>query len=225
MADMYGRIQQRDATRNSDGGAVQWRMLRGGEGVTSDWIQALILEGLGYSVQFGAADVAGPGPGTFGAGVIDLDEFDMLMTLPAGNTVAVVPIYWRPVYEAIGTIAAVQGLLCSGSGGIIGANSIAPTKPNMHDLSSNVSAVTVAALGDDGGTVIVVNKYIHRFGGTHLTGVAGTGQTLAPEWSARAHGNAPVVAGASKQIAAFTGGQAGTGFHHFQWLELPLAAV
>ena len=75
------------------------------------------------------------------------------------------------------------------------------------------------------GTAFVPTGYIYREGGTHLTGVAGTGQTLMPEFSVMKVGSLNVVYGASKQIAGFTGSQAGTGYHHYTQFELPAGSV
>ena len=168
-----------------------------------------------------AADKEDTDPGSFSSAAADFDEFDFLQTLPAGGTVGIIPIYFKPVFEAIGTIAAVDVILAYGSGGVVGANSITPTAVNLRPDSSIASVCTLSALGDDGGTVIALGGYIYREGGTHLTGVAATGQTLMPEWSIGKAGFAPVIVGASRQVAAFLSSQAGTGYIHYQWLEMP----
>lgn len=214
MADMYGRDRA--------GNGVQARMYNGrGMGVMP-WVQACILDGLGYGFEFGSAQNSVTTVGTFGAGGADLDEFDMLVTLPSNGLTAILPIYWKPVLEAIGTIAAVDCLLVYGAGGVI-SNGISATPANLRQGSAALSGCTVAGLGDDGGTVITVEDAIYREGGTHLTGVAATGQTLFPEWSISKDGFAPVVEGVSKQIAGFASGQASTGFMNFKYLEFASA--
>ena len=224
MADMYGLVQQDGAARTSaDGGKQQWRMLRGGEGIVVPWIQALILEGLGFSTQFGAADLEDTDPGSFSSAAADFDEFDMLVTLPSSGALGLIPIYFKPVFEAIGTIAAVDVVLIHGTSGVIGANPLTPTLKNMKPSHANTSGCTISALGDDGGTVMVCTGYIYREGGTHLTGVAGTGQTLMPEWSIGKAGHAPVVSGASRQVGAFLSAQGGTGYIHYQQIEMAAA--
>jgi hypothetical protein len=223
MADMYGRVQQDGAGRVQDGSSAQWRMLRGGEGVVVPWVQALILEGLGFSAQFGAANLEDTDPGTFGAGGIDLTEIDMLVTLPSSGALGLIPIYFKPVFEAIGTIAAVDVLLAHGTAAVIGANSITPTLTNMKPGHANTTGCTIAALGDAGGTGLTITGYIYREGGTHLTGVAATGQTLMPEWSIGRAGHAPVVSGASRQVAAYLASQAGTGYIHYEQIEMASA--
>lgn len=202
-------------------GHTSWRGLADGTGVVVPWVQALILEGYGFSTQFGAADLEDTDVGTFGAGGVDLTEFDFLQTLPSNGSVGIIPIYWKPVFEAIGTIAAADALLVYGSGGVKHASGITPTAANMRPDSNIASAVTMSALSDTGGTGITIGGYIYREGGTHLTGVAGTGQTLMPEWSIAKSGFAPVIVGASRQVAAFASAQASTGYMHYQWIEMP----
>jgi hypothetical protein len=133
-----------------------------------------------------------------------------------------IPIFWKPVLEAIGTIAAVDVLLCYGAGGVIsnGITTLTAGINNLRQDSSNTSGCTIGGLGDAGGTAITVQGYIYREGGTHLTGVAATGQTLMPEWSVATSGFAPVVAGVSKQVAGFASAQASTGYITYQWLEM-----
>lgn len=221
MSDLrvYGRTQS--VSRVSPPGWVGARGLTDGAVVVAPWVQALILEGYGFTTGFGAADKEDTDPGTFGAGGIDLTEVDFLQTLPSSGTVGIIPIYWKPVFEAIGTIAAVDVLLAYGTAAVAGANTITPTANNLRPDSTLTSACTLAALADTGGTALTVGGYIYREGGTHLTGVAGTGQTLMPEWSIAKAGFAPVIVGASRQVAGFASAQASTGYMHYSWLEMP----
>lgn len=215
---VYGKNQ------NIDRGTAGWKGARGlldGSVVMANWVQALIMEGYGFGVGFGAADKEDTDPGTFGAGGVDLTEFDMLVTLPSNGSVGIIPIFWKPVFEAIGTIAAVDALLIYGTGGVAHASGIDPAFTNLRPDSSIASACTCDALADAAGTTIVVGGTIYREGGTHLTGVAGTGQTLFPEWSIAKAGYAPVIVGASRQVAGFASAQASTGFMVYHQLEMP----
>ncbi len=226
MAEARIYAAQESVGRTSDGEYIGLRGTRDGALIALPWIQACIWEGLGFSVGYGAAANEDTDPGTFGAGGADLDEFDMLQTLPANGSVGIIPILFKPVFEDIGTVLAVDILLCYGSGGIVGANSVSQTPVNLRSDSNNTSACTVAGLGDDGGTVITIGSYIYREGGTHLTGIADTPATLLNlEWSAQKVGYAPVIVGASRQVAAFLASQAGTGYITYQWLELPAEAL
>lgn len=221
MSDLRGTAQQESVPRFSDGRVRDVRVTRDGSLIQLPWYQACIMEGLGFGVGFGDAANSATTPGTFLAGGIQLVGADLLHTLPSNGSVGVIPLYWKPVTEAIGTIAATEALLVYGSGGVIGTNSITATPVNLKPDASNASVSTIAGLSDADGTAVAVTSYIYREGGTHLTGVAGTGQTFMPGWSIAKTGFAPVVTGASRQIAGFVSAQAPTGFITYHWLELP----
>ncbi|KKK98684.1 hypothetical protein LCGC14_2640250, partial [marine sediment metagenome] len=89
--------------RGASGSWVGMRAGLDGAPVVQPWVQALVIEGLGFSINYGAALNDATTVGTFGDGGADLDEFDLLQTLPSAGTTAVIPIYFKPVYEAIGT--------------------------------------------------------------------------------------------------------------------------
>ena len=206
-----------------DRGTAGWtaaRALLDGSVVTVPWWQALVIEGYGFAVNYGSAANSATTVGTFGAGGIDLDEFDLLHTLPSNGSVGVIPIYYQPVLEAVGTAAAVDLALCYGSGGVI-ANGITADGINMRPDSSIADAGTIAGLGDDGGTVITVGSFIWRDGTTALTGATTEYPLHNLYWSIAKTGIAPVVVGASRQIAGFASAQASTGFLTYQWLEMP----
>ena len=200
-------------------------MLPDGASASVPWLQALSFEGLIFSCGFGAANLEDTDVGTFGAGGIDFTEHDLLVTMPANTNLIVIPIYFKPIFEAIGTIAAVDVLLASGAGGVISNGLTSATLVNTNMASANTTACTVGALGDAGGTAFTPANYIYREGGTHLTGVAGTGQTLMPEWSVLKSGVLHIVYGASKQVAGFVSAQASTGYIHYIQAELPSNAV
>ena len=228
MADMYGRAIIGQRGRSGSGNAVQQAMTTDGAAVQIPWLFALSLEGLVFSTQFGAADQDDSDPGTFGPGAVVFTEIDMLVTTPSSGSLQVIPIYWQAIFDAIGTAAAVDLILLAGSGAVIGANSITPTLTNSHMGSSNTSACTIAALGDAGGTApTTINQFLYRRGGVHLTGVAGTPETIGIDsaFNVAKTGWLTVLSGASKQVAAFSGAQAGTGFYHYAQVELPANSV
>src|SRR3990167_5260471 len=148
MSDLRVFAKQRGLGRAGEGTWIGMRGMLDGTPVVAPWVQALIFEGYGFTTQFGAGDKDDSDPGTFGAGGVDLTEADFLQTLPANGSVGIIPIYWKPVFEAIGTIAAADALLVYGTAAIIGANSIAPTAVNLRPDSSESSATTLAALAD-----------------------------------------------------------------------------
>ena len=225
MADLYGFVQQNSPGRAADGTSRGVRVTRDGAVLEVPWIQALCLEGRLFGCGPGATAL-GVAAGTFGAGAIDTDEFDYLQTIPA--TVAVIPVYLRVSMVTVGTALESGMHAFWGASGVIGANSVAVTPHNLRPASSNLSACTVAVLGDDGGTTFVPAGLICRDVTTALTGVAGTPQQFIPQWSVAQAGFTPVLEGLAspgRQISIWVDGQAGTGYIHFVYAELPISAV
>jgi len=101
MTDMRVFAQNQNVSRGPTGGKAA-RGLLDGTLATVPWVQALIMEGYGLSANYGNAANSATTVGTFGAGGIDLDEFDLLQTLPAAGSVGVIPILFQPVLEAGG---------------------------------------------------------------------------------------------------------------------------
>ena len=181
MSDVYGRALQNSVGRAADGTGVILRMTRDGAAVEVPWLQALCLEGRMFGVQFGDATTDPVGAATFGAGVVDLTEFDYLQTIPA--TVAVLPIYFEIAYLAIGTVAETGLHVVWGSAGVKHASGITPVAFNMRPGSSNASVCTLSALSDTGGTAIVPAGVICSRITTAVTGAV-TGMNFVPPWSA-----------------------------------------
>ncbi|KKL48825.1 hypothetical protein LCGC14_2321640 [marine sediment metagenome] len=209
----------------SDKQIMAARGTRDGSLYTADWLQALSMEGRVYGVAFGDANLGIVTVGTFGAGAIDLDEFDLLHTIPA--TVVCIPIYFKVAFSAIGTILSSGAALVYGSGGVI-SNGISATPANMRPGSNNTSASTVTGLGDDGGTAMTVGGVFFREASTALTGVAGTPAQLGYEWTVATAGYIPVLEGLAspnRQVAGFAHGQAGTGWITYVFAELPISAI
>src|SRR3990167_3649784 len=137
MADMVGQVVIGQKARGGSGSHVQWAMTSDGAGVVVPWLFALSLEGLVFTTGFGAANLDDTDPGTFGPGAIAFDEHDLLITLPATAGLQVIPVYWKPVFEAIGTIAAVDVLLAVGAAGGIANGLTTPTPGNQHNGAPN----------------------------------------------------------------------------------------
>jgi len=226
VAHLFGFADQTSPTRTTDGVDIKIRSTRDGALATVPWIQALCLEGRVHGVQFGDATTDPVGAGEFGAGVIDLDEFDFLQTIPA--TVAVLPLFYQVALLAVGTAGEAGLTVLWGNTGAKHASGITPIPFNLKTGSSNVSLCTFSALSDDAGTAIVPEGIIYQNITTALTGVAGTAQQFVPPWSAATAGFVPVLEGAAgtgRQIAAFMNGQAATGYFTSFFAELPIAAV
>lgn len=221
MSDIHGFVQQDSVARKSDGTVTGIRVTRDGSLIQVPWLQALCLEGRMFGVGYGATNLSASTVGTFGAGGIDLGEFDLLQQIPA--TVAVLPVYFKVVLETIGTIAAVDILLAWGAGGIPGTDlDLVPY--NLRPGSSNVTACTLTGLDDGDGTDITLAGYIYREGTTALTGVAATPAQLIPAYTPMKAGFIPVIEGA-RQIAGYASAQESAGFITYVWAELPISAI
>jgi hypothetical protein len=225
MTEIRGVTNQKTVVRTDEDDRRNIRLGYGGETINIPWLQALVLEGRMFGVAYGAANNTVATVGTFGAGAIDLDEFDLLQTVPA--TVAVLPAYYKVAFDAIGTIAAVHVALAWGQTGVITAG-ITCTPYNLNTGSTLTSLCTVAGLGDDGGTACTVSGVIYQEATTALTGVAATPAMLGYEWSAGKAGFVPVIKGLvspTRQVFGWAAAQGGTGFITYQWAELPLEAI
>jgi len=210
--------------RTSDGLAKGIRSTRDGSLVAVPWVQALCLEGRVFGAAGGSASLTFTGPGTFGDGAPDMDEFDYLHTIP--TTVAVIPIYYDVVLEGIGTALLTTNLIVYGSAGVVAANSFALTPFNMRPAAGVDSLCTIAACADTGGTAITVRGLVYMSGATMITG-ATTGANVLPAFSLTTCSYVPVLEGSSTvtQMAAFHSGQATTGYITSNWIELPIAMV
>jgi len=226
---MYLNAQQLDPSRGSDGTDVKLRGTRCGALYEVPWIHALCLEGRVFGVQFGSANKNITLVGTFGnaGATIDLDEFDLLQTIPA--TVGILPIYFKVAFSIIGTIAEAGAALAWGAAGVAGANPVAMVPYNMRPGSSNVSACTIVGLCDDGGSASFVPAgVIYREASTSETGAATEPAQLGLEWSAATAGFVPVVEGLrgiDRQIAGWAKAQAGAGWINYVFAELPVSAI
>ncbi len=211
----------------SDKQIMAARGTRDGSLYTADWLQALSMEGRVYGVAFGDANLGIVTVGTFGAGAIDLDEFDLLQTIP--ESVAVIPTYYKVGYVAIGTIAALQTILVYGNSGVINAGTTATTPYNFRASSGNRSACTVDILGDNVGTAITIDGVIFHEAVTAITGEAGDAAPMGMhEWTAATASYLPVLDGATgtgRQVAGFAHGEGSTGFLTYAWAELPISAI
>jgi hypothetical protein len=224
MTTMLAVVGQSSQKRSAEEALKPPRAMRDGSLATIPWVQALCLEGRVYGIQVGDATTDPVGAATFGAGVIDLTEFDYLQTIPA--TVAVLPVFYQIAFLAIGTAAEAGLTVIWGSAGVKHATGITPVPFNMRPGSSNASVCTYSALSDTGGTAIAPAGVIYQNITTAVTATAG--MNFVPPWSAATAGFVPVLEGAAgtgRQIAAFANGQAATGYLTAYHAELPIADI
>lgn len=225
MAHLYVAAQQLDPSRGSDGTDVKVRGTRDGALYQAPWIQALCLEGRVFQAAPGSTAL-GTTVGAFGGTTtIDFDEFDYLQTIPA--TVAVLPIYINVGIAVTGTAGEGGFQAYWGGSGVAGANPVTVTPHNLRPASSNVSACTVVALCDDGGTAFVPAGLIARAASNTITVTSGFMDV--PAWSVVNAGYVPVIEGLAspgRQIGIWVYSQgATTGFIQHAWAELPISAI
>ena len=226
MSDLRAKVGQTVVARTDETDPRSLRITRDGGLVAIPWTQALCLEGRVYGVQVGDANMDPVGEATFGAGAIDLTEFDYLQTVPA--TVAILPIYYNIAFLAVGTAGETGLTVLWGASGVKHASGITPIAYNMRPGSALTSLCTYSALSDTGGTAIVPAGIIYQNITTALTGVAASVQMFIPPWTVATAGFVPVIQGASgtgRQIAAFMNGQAATGYFTAQFAELPIGYI
>lgn len=222
MSKLEGFVQQQSVNRASDGTMKGVRMTRDGAVLQIPWIQALCLEGRVFGASYGSGSLTFTGPGTFqAAGAIDEDAFDYHHTIPA--TVAVIPVYYAPVFELVGTVEIVSNLLVYGISGTI-AGGAAITPYNMRPAAGIDSLCTIVGLTNGGGTTITIQGCVYMSGATMMSNTTTTGANVLPAFSVDTAGYAPVIEG-SRQLAGFHSGQADTGYVVSNYIELPVAMV
>ncbi|KKN82258.1 hypothetical protein LCGC14_0310710 [marine sediment metagenome] len=197
------------------------RISRDGSYMALPWLQALCLEGRMFGAQVGSASATITAVGTFGAGVIDLDEFDWLQTIPANVTC--LPVYFATAFVGMGAVGETGLVLLYGAGGVINGG-VTVTPYNLRPSAGVGSQCTIGALGADGGTVIVPTGVFFDQIATQLLGAATNPAQFVPEFSVDKYGFVPVLEGAT-QLAAFSPATAGTGFITAAWVELPSSAI
>jgi len=222
MGHTYILARQDGVSRESDGADIKARGTRDGALAEIPWVQALTLEGRVFGAAPGSAAL-GTTVGAFGGTTtIDLDEFDYLQTIPA--TVAVLPVYISVGIAVTGTAGEGGFHAFWGAAGVAGANPVAVTPHNLRPASSIVSACTVVALCDDGGTAFVPAGLIARRASNTITVTSGFMDV--PAWSVTEAGYVPVIEGLAspgRQIGIWVYSQgATTGFIHHVWAELPI---
>lgn len=221
MGELHAFVQQQSVSRASDGTLRGIRLTRDGSLVGIPWLQALCLEGRVFGAQCGDASADPVGAGTFGAGVVDLDEFDWLQTIPANTTV--LPVYFSVAFLALSTAGEAGLHLLWGASGVI-SGGITVTPYNFRPSAGISTNCSIGALGADGGTAIVPTGVFYSQITTGLTGAANTPQQFVPEYTVAKCGFVPVLEGAV-QFAGFCPATGGTGYVTAAWVELPSSAI
>ena len=194
---------------------------RDGAIFSADWYTKQLMRGKIFQVAGGATDQGITDPGTFGAGALDSDEFDLLVTVPANTTI--IPLGWTVVMEKFGSTGLLELLLAWGTGAVSGGTDLTLVPVNQNTGSGNVSALTnnIVALAADGGTALTKQGEIHRDGLQLVEDIAANDNAAWPnrfQWKAQSPDDLYIIEGA-KLIAGWIASVGGTGFQKFTWAE------
>lgn len=190
---------------------------------TADWVLARSQEGRVFIANAGT----GTSPITFGAGTLDLTEFDLFVSVPSGTTIGILEL---EVYmEAYGTDQIVEIIGKTGTSGVTGAGtSITPTNIRTDAPVTSNCTVTAAATATSG-TAITGAEFFrdgHNRAKTITTFGSTGGATLQKKfrWNHKDAGYLPIVVGAG-QVGIFASAQAGTGFIKLVYVEIPSTRI
>ena len=212
------------ATKDSDGEYSKAQGTRDGAIWTADWVLARCAEGRVFCANAGTVTT----PVTFGAGVIDEDEFDLHIAVPAGTTIGILEV--TAVLEVVGTSALMEVMAKTGTGSTVGAGT-AITPRNLRSdapFTSNCT-ITAAATATSGVEITGVEFFRDCLGKTVTVATAGaSGGTLPRKftWNHKLAGYIPIVVGATgAACGVFCGSQAGQGFITVVYVEVPSTRI
>ncbi len=221
MAKIKGSASQTTSVeRVSEGAEVYLRMLRDGSVGIADLIAMWSLEGRVFTCN-GGTDTSAI---TFGAGTLDLTEFDVHVAIPA--SVVVIPLELDITFDTMGTAQIVECMMQYGTGSVVGT-ATASTPISSNPSSGIASACTVKVASATGTALTTVTSEIWHAGVPLGITIATVGQVRVDHtfrYRAMESGILHVI-GPSMQIAIFAAAQAGVGFVTLKYAELPLASV
>ncbi len=194
---------------------------RDGAIFSADWYLKQLMRGKIFQVAGGATNQGATDPGTFGAGALDTDEFDLLVSVPANTTI--IPLGWTVVCEAFGSTGLLEILLAWGTGAVSGGTDLTLVPVNQNTGSGNTSALTnrIVALAADSGTALVQEGEIWRDGLQLVEDIAANDNAAWPskfQWKAQSPDDLHIIEGA-KFIAGWVSAVGATGFQKFTWAE------
>jgi hypothetical protein len=151
----------------------------------------------------------------------------MFLSVPLGTTV--IPVSIDLYMEAFGTTAQFECLAAVGTGGVSAGGS-SMTITNLRTDAPNTSACT-ATSDLTGATYMTTNlsEFWHDGQQFAITKSAGSATASASDpikfsWSVKDALYTPVIVGAG-QLAVLQGSQAGTGFGHIIFVEVPTVSA
>lgn len=194
---------------------------RDGATFSADWYLKQLMRGNIFQVAGGATNQGITDPGTFGAGALDSDEFDLLIEVPTGTTI--IPLGYTVVMEKFGATGLLEILLAWGTGAVSGGSDLTLVPVNQNLASSKTSALTnnVIALGADGGTALTKEGEIWRDGLQLVEDIAANDNAAWPnrfQFKASGPDDLYIIKG-PKFIAGWVASVGGTGFQKFTYAE------
>ena len=228
MAILKGKGRQSTAiARESEGAEVFLRALRDGSAILSNWKEAAVMGGFGYTATLGAfsTPVVGGGAGS----TIDLDEPELIVKIPNGTsllplrvdaTVQQGTLADREEYEIL--VAVDQDN--TGGTTTAGANTALDIH-NLNTLCGKTSACTVESLHT--GTMDPDPALDIEL--AHAVMIAdGDGTEVSFEWKSLhlvyEPKNPPIINGPALLLLYYGGDTACNGFASVSWLEFPETA-
>jgi hypothetical protein len=219
--DIRAKARQSDPEVVRDDAIVPVQATRDGALFSADWYLKQLLRGRIHQVSGGATDQGTTDPGTFGAGALDTDEFDLLITVPEGTVI--IPLEWTVVLEKFGATGLLEIVLARGTGAVGSGTHLTLVPVNQNMSSNKVSALTnnVIALDNGGGTALTQEAEIWRGGLQLVEDIAADDAAAWPsrfQFKASSPADLHICRGATF-IAGWVAGTACTGFQKFVYAE------
>lgn len=221
--------QQMNVGRTSEGNFVGLRGTRDGALFTSDWLQALVLEGRGFAAESGTA--------TTPIAMVDQVDGTTDLTLPSfllavPNNVVLIPTFLRVAVEATVQLERSMDTMAVASSVYDGSVTATPlTIVNLRTDAPIASLCTASGKVTAAGTTPYSGnnyEFWRPHGGAVIdssTAAAG-GWNYAYEWSAKEASVPPIIVGeGSLSIYNFVYTDANTHFIGAQWIELPESVI
>lgn len=219
--DMRAKRQITSPEVQQDGQDGPVYATRDGAIFSADWYLKQLLRGRIFQVQGGSANQDITAPGTWGAGALDTDEFDLLVTVPA-NTI-IIPLEWTIVLETFGATGLLEIVLARGTGAVGSGTDLDLVPVNQNMASNRVSALTgnIIASDNGGGTALTMEAEIWRDGLQLVEDIAADDNAAWPsrfQFKADSPADLHIIEGAT-QIAGWIAAIGGTGFQKFVYAE------
>jgi hypothetical protein len=221
-------IQQAEKYIAPDGSAIRQYGSRRGEAYGMDWVQAAILEGYGFVANVGALStpVVGGGNGT----IVDLDQPEFGMIIPAGKTIVPIRIAIQlttPLaatdadeVEAVGYVDVTAATVAAALDGTW-TTTTTPTNMRIALVNRNSSDCTVKSgcTADTTDPTESIDLF-HMQLTADMNGTPANAMWNRPELVYEPK-NPPYIVGPASMFIHWGGTVAVSGFAQIFWLELP----